>query len=108
MDYYTYMLTNPNRTVLYTSTTNKLQRRIVEHYLEKGSPVTFAGRYYCYCLVWYESFESMYQAIQYEKYIKGKSREWKERLIEKTNPEWHCLNKQVLGEWPPNKTLPEE
>ncbi|MEO9885680.1 MAG: GIY-YIG nuclease family protein [Balneola sp.] len=33
--FYTYITTNPNRTVLYTGMTNNLQKRIVEHYLKK-------------------------------------------------------------------------
>ena len=50
-------------------------------------------------------FPSAYEAIQCEKYIKGKTRKWKEELIKQTNPDWKFLNEIVLGEWPPNKTL---
>lgn len=59
----------------------------------------------CYFLIWYDAFPTIYEAIQAEKYIKGKSRKWKVALIEKANPKWRFLNKEVLGEWPPNKTL---
>lgn len=103
--FYTYMVTNPNRTVLYTGVTNNLQQRILTHYLNRGNKETFAGKYFCYCLVWYESFQTAQEAIQEEKYIKGKSRKWKEDLIEKTNTDWVFLNEVTLGEWPPNKTL---
>src|SRR5690554_859583 len=104
-EYYTYITTNPNRSVLYTGVTNNIQERIVKHYLNRGDAKTFAGRYYCYFLVWYDTFPTVYEAIQAEKYVKGKSRKWKEALIEKTNPKWRFLNKEVLGEWPPNKTI---
>ena len=103
-DYYTYITTNPNRTVLYTGVTNNIQERIVEHYLQRGKNKTFAGTYYCYGLVWYETFPTVDEAIQAEKYIKGKTRKWKEDLIARTNPTWRFLNEEVLGEWPPNKT----
>ena len=103
-DYYTYITTNPNRTVLYTGVTNNIQERIVEHYLQRGKNKTFAGSHYCYCLIWYETFPTVDEAIQAEKYIKGKTRKWKEDLIAKTNPTWRFLNEEVLGEWPPNKT----
>lgn len=104
-EFYAYITTNPNRTVLYTGMTNNLQKRIVEHYLKRGNKKTFAGRNFCYCLVWYDTFPGSYEAIQAEKYIKGKKRKWKKELIEKTNPERKFLNEEVLGEWPPNKTL---
>mgnify|MGYP003633860828 FL=1 len=103
-DYYTYITTNPNRTVLYTGVTNNIQERMVEHYLQRGNKKTFAATYYCYGLVWYETFPTAYEAIQAEKYIKGKTRKWKNELIAKTNPTWKFLNEEVLREWPPKKT----
>ncbi len=105
MDYTCYILTNPERKVLYTGVTDNLQRRILEHYQNRGQSNSFAGRYYCYCLVWYDTFPTMYEAINSEKYIKGKSRKWKESLIYENNPKWRFLNEDILGEWPPNKTV---
>lgn len=86
-EFYTYIVTNPNRTVLYTGVTNNIQKRVVEHYLNRGNKNSFADTNFCYCLIWHESFPISYKAIQVEKYIKGKKRKWKEELIEKTNPE---------------------
>ena len=103
--FYTYIVTNPNRTVLYTGVTNNIQQRIVTHYLSRGNKETFAGKNFCYCLIWYDIFSTSYEAIQCEKYIKGKKRKWKEELISKNNPDWKFLNEIVLGEWPPDKTL---
>lgn len=104
-EFYTYIVTNPNRKVLYTGMTNNLQQRIVQHYLNKGNKETFTGKNFCYCLVWYEVFSTAKEAIRAEKYIKGKNRKWKNELIEKSNPEWKFMNEIVLGEWPPNRTL---
>jgi putative endonuclease len=104
-EFYAYITTNPNRTVLYTGVTNNLQKRLVEHYSNRGDKKTFAGTNFCYCLIWHESFPTSYEAIQAEKYIKGKKRKWKESLIEKINPEWKFLNQKILGEWPPNRTV---
>ena len=108
MDERLYIVTNPKKRTLYTRVTNNLQKRIVEHFLNRGDPKTFAGKYYCYCLVWYDRFPTMHEAIQAEKYIKGKKREWKVELINKSNPQWNMLNESILGEWPPSKTLPPE
>ncbi|MTI87301.1 MAG: GIY-YIG nuclease family protein [Balneolaceae bacterium] len=105
MSFCTYITTNTNKTTLYTGVTNDLRRRIVEHYSSRGKKTSFAGRYYCFYLVWYDSFPTMQEAIEAEKYIKGKSRSWKEQLITERNPEWNALNKDVLGEWPPNMTI---
>ena len=50
--YYTYLTTNPGKTVLYTGMTNDLAQRILEHYLQRGIRKTFAGRYYCFHLLY--------------------------------------------------------
>src|SRR5690554_439564 len=97
-EYYTYITTNPERKVLYTGVTNNLPKRLTEHYENRGTNKSFAGTYYCYCLVWYDIFSSSYEAICAEKIIKGKKRVWKEALIEAANPEWKFLNEEVLGE----------
>jgi hypothetical protein len=49
-DYYVYIITNKIKTVLYTSVTNDLPQRIIEHYLNRGKPETFAGKYNFYLL----------------------------------------------------------
>jgi len=46
-----------------------------------GNPVTFAGRYYCYNLVYYERHKQVEYAIEREKEIKKWSRSKKEALI---------------------------
>ncbi|MBO6586839.1 MAG: GIY-YIG nuclease family protein [Gracilimonas sp.] len=107
MGHYTYIVTNPKKTTLYTGVTYDVRKRIIEHYLNRGESNTFAGKYHCYCLIWYEAFPTMREAIEAEKRIKGRSRKWKEALINEENPGWNCLNKVVLGEWPPKHTLPD-
>lgn len=105
MDFVVYITTNPDRKVLYTGASNNLSRRLIEHYLDRGTTDSFAGKNYCYCLVFYEIFPTMIEAISAEKRIKGKSRKWKEELIATINPEWKFLNNEIIGEWPPKKVL---
>ena len=69
--YFTYILTNPERTVLYIGITNNLEARITEHYFNRGKLQTFAGKYYCYLLIYYEEFQYIKNAIAREKEIKG-------------------------------------
>jgi len=42
-------------------------------------------------LIYYEGFESIEKAIDREKYIKGKTRPWKEELIRTMNENWEDL-----------------
>ena len=87
--YYVYILTNHTRNVLYVGVTNDLKRRVREHEKEKGKFKTFAGRYFCYKLVFYETFDDPNLAIRREKVIKNMSREMKFDLIKKRNPYLH-------------------
>jgi putative endonuclease len=105
MDFAVYITTNPNRSVLYTGTTNTLPRRVIEHYLERGSKKSFAGKHFCCNLVYYDVLPTMMEAIEAEKRIKGKSIKWKEKLISEFNPSWRFLNEEIVGEWPPRKIL---
>lgn len=104
-NYYVYILTNPNRTTLYIGVTNNLQARVIEHWENKGKPETFAGKYFCYNLIYYEVFQYVHDAIAREKEIKKWNRQKKESLIATKNPEWVFLNEKLYGCWPPNKTL---
>lgn len=100
-EYYVYIVTNPGKTTLYTGVTNNLERRLIQHYHNKGNSATFARKYYCYNLLYYEPFQTSLEAIQAEKYIKGKNRSKKETIIKERNPSLAFLNTKVLGYWPP-------
>jgi putative endonuclease len=101
-NYFVYIITNPNRTVLYTGMTNDLESRLIEHYLNRGRDRTFAGRYFCFNLIYYERHSSPTAAIEREKEIKDWNRSKKEALINTVNPEWKFLNGELM-EWPPAK-----
>ncbi len=89
MNYYIYILTNKNNTVLYTGVTNDLVRRVYEHKnkLAKG----FTKRYNIDKLVYYEVASNPQSAIEREKQIKGMVRRKKIELVNGTNPEWKDL-----------------
>jgi putative endonuclease len=90
-----YILTNRNRTTLYTGVTSDLVSRLIQHQ-EKYYPLSFSARYNLTMLIYYESFYSIEEAIDREKYIKGKSRKWKDDLIAGFNPTWRDLSKEVM------------
>ena len=94
-NFFTYITTNPERTVLYVGVTNDLRIRLYQHYENRGDKSTFAGKYYCYNLVYYEHYTHIVHAIEREKEIKKWRREKKVALIESTNPGWRFLNDEV-------------
>jgi putative endonuclease len=82
--YWVYMMTNPNNTVIYTGVTNDLARRIQEHKEKKDS--SFTSKYNITKLVYYETFGRISDAIASEKRIKAGSRAKKIKLIKSINP----------------------
>jgi len=87
---------------LFFGVTNNLPQRITEHYLNRDKQDSFAGKYKCYNLLYWESFKYIDKAIQREKVIKGWTRKKKEFLITSENPEWRFLNTDVFEQWPPS------
>ena len=88
-NYYIYILTNWNNTVMYIGVTNNLQRRLFEH---KNKLIDgFSKKYNCNKLVYYELFFDINDAIRREKEIKKWRREKKNNLVESMNPKWKDL-----------------
>lgn len=75
--YFVYITTNYNRTTYYVGVTNDLAIRLRQHFENSGKPQTFAGRYYCYHLVYYEYFSLPSHAIEREKAIERLEKEQK-------------------------------
>jgi putative endonuclease len=85
-NYYVYILTNPGKTVLYVGVTNNLSVRLNQHKENRGKPETFAGKYYCYKLVYWENYKYVRDAIIREKELKLLNRVKKIDLIKTINP----------------------
>ena len=99
-DYYTYILTNKIRTVLYIGVTNGLTKWVSQH--RTGKTEGFTRRYHCDRLVYFERFAKPSEAIAREKQLKGWRRKKKEELIAGQNPAWEDLAVAVLGLPPPS------
>jgi putative endonuclease len=99
-NFYTYIMTNSAKKVLYVGVTNDLERRLYEHYFGSDQKESFTKKYKCYYLVWFERHQYVNHAIEREKEIKGWLRTKKIKLIESENPEWRFLNSDIM-EWPP-------
>lgn len=63
--YFVYIATNENKTTLYIGVTNNIQARLAQHYFDsQNRKKSFAGKYNCYYLIYYEGFESIESAIK--------------------------------------------
>jgi putative endonuclease len=86
MSFWVYMLASRHYGTLYVGVTRDLSRRVWEHKTKavKG----FTARYDVTKLVLYEEYPDPTSAISQEKDIKKWRRDWKIRLLEKSNPNW--------------------
>ncbi|MBP1841357.1 GIY-YIG nuclease family protein [Formosa algae] len=94
-NYYVYIVTNKNKTVLYTGVTGNLKERLYIHNNPNPCSKAFTAKYNCVFLVYYEHFSCIETAIKREKQIKGYSRMKKDKLISAFNPNWHFLNDMI-------------
>lgn len=90
--YWIYIVSSPNKSTIYIGVTNNLSRRLAEHFQSRGKNETYAGKYYCYNLVYFEEFKDINKAIAREKQLKGWTRKKKNWLIEMKNPDWLFYN----------------
>ena len=94
-NYCIYILTNRRRGVLYIGVTGNIQRRLIEHRLEKIEG--FTKQYFLKKLVYVESYQYINDALKREKQLKAWLRAWKLDLIEQQNPEWLDLFELFWG-----------
>lgn len=90
-----YILASERNGTLYVGVTGSLQNRVALH--KQDLIEGFTKRYGVHRLVYYETHETMVEAIQREKRLKKWNRAWKLRLIEQMNSEWHDLFDEFWG-----------
>jgi putative endonuclease len=87
---FVYIMASGKRCTLYIGVTSDIGARVAEH--KRGAePDSFTARYGCDCLVYYERFDLITEAIAREKQLKHWKRQWKIELIEAGNPDWNDL-----------------
>ncbi len=91
---FVYILTNKINTVLYVGMTTDLRTRLWEH-REKVNPKSFTARYNVSKLIYYEPYQSVEEAVERERFIKGKTRKWKADLVATMNPNWNDLTVEI-------------
>ena len=88
------MMASERNGTLYVGVTSNLLKRVYEH--RNNLIEGFSKRYHVHVLVWYESHETMENAIMREKNIKKWNCAWKLGMIERTNPIWQDLYEQIV------------
>ena len=89
MKYYVYILADKKDGNIYVGRTNDLINRTSEH---KSDIISNYTKNTCiHNLVYYEEYDEIHKAVTRERQIKKWKREWKIKLIEKSNPEWKDL-----------------
>jgi putative endonuclease len=92
-DFYVYILASRRNGTLYIGVTSELAKRVHEHKMKLVDG--FTKRYNVENLVYFEWTSDAESAIRREKQMKKWNREWKVRLIEKSNPEWRDLYDEI-------------
>jgi putative endonuclease len=95
-NYWVYILTNKPNGTLYIGVTGGIDDRMERHLNGEGSK--FTSKYNLNLLVYFEEFQYINDAIAKEKQLKNWHRQWKINLIEKENPNWINLWKNVDSE----------
>jgi len=92
--YFVYILASKRNGTLYIGVTNNLLERVRQHkcnYVEG-----FTKKYSVHNLVYYEVYKDIHSAIAREKRMKKWKREWKIKLLEKSNPNWDDLYYKLI------------
>ncbi len=95
ISYSVYILSNQHHTVFYVGVTSDLEGRVFQH--KQGEGGVFTSKYNCHCLMYYEDYADVRNAIAREKQLKRWLRVWKIELIKKDNPEM----KDLAADWYP-------
>lgn len=87
---YVYMLTNYWGNVVYIGSTEDLKTRLYQH--KRRLIPGFTHKYNAYKLVYFEEHPDVESAELREKYLKGKNRVKKNKIVESVNPQWNDLS----------------
>lgn len=94
-EYYVYILASQKYGTLYIGITNNLLKRVYQH--KEGLVAGFTKKYHVHQLVYYEVHGDVNEAILREKQMKKWRRDWKINLIERDNPQWLDIYRELTG-----------
>jgi len=88
-EYFCYITSNKNRTVLYIGYTKDLKNRLIMHKNKRGS--RFTSKYNAEELIYFEVFDNKKDAKAREGQLKNWHKKWEWNLIKNSNPELKTL-----------------
>jgi putative endonuclease len=91
--YYVYTLASKFNGTLYIGCTSNLLQSMLQH--KADCVMGFTNKYKIHNLVYYECYEDAYEAVWRERKLKTWLRQWKVDLINKLNPIWRDLYKDL-------------
>jgi putative endonuclease len=91
--FYVYIMASERNGTLYIGHTDSVIRRAWEH--REGIVPGFTSKYGVKTLVYYEAFDRRDEAFARERAMKKWNRAWKLELIERFNPGWRDLAKDL-------------
>jgi putative endonuclease len=89
MTAHVYILASARHGTLYVGVTADLAQRVWQH--KSRAVPGFTRQHGVDRLVWFEPHDALAAAQARERQIKRWKRDWKIRLVEETNPDWHDL-----------------
>ena len=89
MAFHTYVLSCNSNTAIYIGVTGNLQQRAGQHRSGKGGVHT--AKYRIRKLVYFETHDTLGEALARERKLKRWPRAWKDALIAEVNPGWRDL-----------------
>jgi putative endonuclease len=92
--FYVYILASRYRGTLYVGVTNDLSRRVGEH--KAGHVTGFTKKYKIDKLVYFEEYQSIFDARSRERVLKRWRRDWKIELVETLNPASRDLTPDLI------------
>jgi putative endonuclease len=91
--FWTYIMASEKNGTIYIGHTDDLPRRVWQH--QNGDIPGFTSKYDCKHLVWAEAHDTREEAFTRERQLKEWRRAWKIQLIERSNPEWRDLSRDI-------------
>ena len=93
--YWVYILASKRNGTLYIGVTSDLIKRVWEH--KNDLAEGFTKKYQVHHLVYFEQTSDIMSALEREKQLKKWHRQYKINLIEKGNPLWKDLYKDLIN-----------
>jgi putative endonuclease len=93
MAFHTYIMSCASNTAIYIGVTGDLALRVQQHRLGHGGVHT--AKYRIRKLVYFETHDTLPEAIARERKLKRWPRAWKDELIKNSNPMWSDISMEV-------------